>query len=322
MCNVVKGFDMRVIKQTGNQELARVFIAENKEGKLVEFVESTQPPFTFSDKYVLIISTLFGCPVDCKFCDAGGDYRGKLSPEELLFQMDYAIEKRFGGKTVESEHFKVQFARMGEPSFNHHVLEALQAIPGRYSYRKFTPSLSTIGPAGRKHFFDDLLRIKKDLFRNDFQLQFSIHSTDTAQRDNLLPVKKMSFEEIAGYGKLFYDEGGKKITLNFALGKENIVELPVLKKHFPADHFLIKLTPVNPTYKAGYNHIESRISRTAMHPELADELRDAGYDVILSIGEWEENRIGSNCGQYVCSLKKANQLISDSYTYQLEPGAE
>ena len=45
---------------------------------------------------------------------------------------------------------------------------------------------------------------------------------------------------------------------------------------------------------------------------------DAGYQVIVSIGEVEENYIGSNCGQYVRKHLEAIDQILDGYTYQVE----
>jgi 23S rRNA (adenine2503-C2)-methyltransferase len=41
-------------------------------------------------------------------------------------------------------------------------------------------------------------------------------------------------------------------------------------------------------------------------------MRSAGYDVILSIGEVEENRIGSNCGQYVTRHLNAGETVGMS----------
>ena len=79
---------MKVIAKTGNDELASVYIAEAGNGKLIEFVESVPPPYTRGEKWVLIISTLYGCPAKCKFCDAGNFYSGKPTKEELLFQVD------------------------------------------------------------------------------------------------------------------------------------------------------------------------------------------------------------------------------------------
>lgn len=307
---------MKVIRKIDGNKIASVYIAENSEGKQVEFVESTQPPLSINEKWVLIISTLYGCPVDCKFCDAGGSYQGKLNKEELFFQIDYAVKKRFPKGFISTEKFKIQFARMGEPAFNMQVLDVLKEIPARYNYRSFIPSLSSIAPKSATGFFNRLLQIKKGLYPKDFQLQFSIHSTDPEQRDNLLPVKKMHFEEIAAYGKDFFDPGGKKITLNFALGKESIVDAAVLSTYFDPGIFLIKLTPVNPTLKASANKIESLITAETRHIRLMEELKTAGYDYILSIGEWEENKIGSNCGQYINSLLRENNQLDESYTYR------
>ena len=96
---------MRVITRTENSDIATVYIAQNPAGKMVEFVESTQPPFSISEKWVLIVSTLYGCPVDCSFCDAGGTYKGKLSAEEILFQVDYPVVQRFPDRHIKTEKF-------------------------------------------------------------------------------------------------------------------------------------------------------------------------------------------------------------------------
>ena len=165
---------MKVIAKTGNDKLANVYIAQSDTGKLLEFVESVPPPFTRDEKWVLIISTLYGCPIKCRFCDAGNFYSGKPTKDELLFQIDYLIKKRFGGKSVPSKKFKIQFSRMGEPSLNPAVLEALKEIPSRYAAPGFYPSLSTIAPNGTDNFFEELLQIKNIYYKNKFQFQFSI----------------------------------------------------------------------------------------------------------------------------------------------------
>ena len=309
---------MKVIKRIEENDLAHVFIAENSEGKQVEFVESIQPPLTIKDKWVLILSTLFGCPVNCKFCDAGGQYNGKLSFDELMFQIDYLVCSKFPDRIVDTNKFKIQFARMGEPAFNHAVLDALEAIPKIYTYKNFIPSLSTIAPVGTDDFFAKLLSLKKRLYKQSFQLQFSLHSTDYAQRDNLVPIKKWSFEKISNYGNDFFDEGGRKITLNFALGKDSILETKTLLKYFDTAIFLIKITPVNPTFKAQKNNITSLIDSKNKNYSIVDELRNAGYEVILSIGEFEENEIGSNCGQYLNTFREENKKLENSYSYKLK----
>ncbi|RLD82567.1 MAG: radical SAM protein [Bacteroidetes bacterium] len=309
---------MRVISKTQEHEIASVFVAENGDGKLIEFVESTQPPMVISKKWVIIVSTLFGCPVDCKFCDAGGDYKGKLSAADIFFQIDYLVNHRFPSGVPETDKFKVQFARMGEPSFNPAVLEVLEQFPGKYPIDNFVASLSSIAPHGTDNFFEELLRIKKGLYDQSFQLQFSVHSTDVEQRNMLMPVTKWSFGKMAAYGERFYSEGGKKITLNFALGKDNILDPHTLKQYFDPDIFLVKLTPVNPTFKARLNNIDSLIVRGEKEYPVVDGLKAVGYEVILSIGEWEENKIGSNCGQYIKALDESCHVPEGSYSYKLK----
>jgi 23S rRNA (adenine2503-C2)-methyltransferase len=309
---------MKVIKRTESNKIATVFIAENEQGKLVEFVESTQPPLSAKDKWVVIISTLFGCPVDCQFCDAGGNYRGRLTAEELLFQIDYLVSSKFKGDGIDSRKFKIQFSRMGEPSFNPAVLDVLPMLKERYPVTELIPSLSTIGPKGTDNFFDRLLKIKKEYFPGTFQLQFSLHSTDPVQRDMLIPVKKRDFNWLGEYGSRFYDAGGKKVTLNFALTSGTIIDPARLSSFFDPSIFLVKITPMNPTYKASKNNLNSFItSERESHP-VVDELRNAGYEVIVSIGEWEENEIGSNCGQYIETFLKECDLLENGYSSILE----
>lgn len=308
---------MKVISRTEEHNIATVFVAENDKGSRLEFVESTQPPMDISKKWVLIVSTLYGCPVDCRFCDAGGDYSGRLTAEEIFFQIDYLVKHRFPSGMPETEKFKIQFARMGEPSFNPAVLEVLEQFPARYPVSNFVGSLSTIAPQGTDDFFVRLLKIKKALYDLSFQLQFSLHSTDEAQRNALMPVKKWDFKTMAGYGRRFYTPGGRKITLNFALGKDSILEPGKLLDHFSPDLFIIKITPVNPTSKALQNGIDSLVVREENNYPVVDALRDAGYEVILSIGEWEENRIGSNCGQYIRALDESCDVPAGSYVFKL-----
>ena len=309
---------MKVISRTQEHDIATVFVAENETGRRLEFVESTQPPLSVGQKWVIIVSTLFGCPVDCKFCDAGGDYRGKLTTDEIFFQIDYLVRHRFPSGIPETEKFKVQFARMGEPSFNRAVLDVLEHFPDRYPIENFIGSLSSIAPNGTDKFFDRLLSIKKQLYDRSFQLQFSLHSTDSRQRDELMPVKKWSFEKMSAYGKRFFTPGGRKITLNFALARGNILDPVVLARFFDPGVFLVKITPVNPTFKASLNGIESMITPDERHYPVIDRLRDAGFDVILSIGEWEENRIGSNCGQYIKALEEICDVPEGSYSCRLQ----
>jgi len=307
---------MKVIGKVGRDDIAIVYLAEIRKGEFIEFVESIQPPLKREEKWVLIISTLLGCPVGCLMCDAGGWYKGRLSKDEIMTQIDYMIKNRFPTKKIPVKKFKIQFARMGEPSFNYHVLEVLKELPIKYDAPGLMPCISTVAPKGSESFFEKLLKIKQRYYNGRFQLQFSIHTTDVKLRDKIIPIKKWDFSEIAAYGNKFYKKGDRKITLNFALAKSWPLEADILLKYFDPEIFLIKITPVNPTIRAKENMIESYINPTSNN-EIAFNLRKKGYEVIVSIGELEENRIGSNCGQFLRRFLENNYKIEGAYEYKV-----
>jgi 23S rRNA (adenine2503-C2)-methyltransferase len=292
---------MNIVSTSGNPELATVYVADMGSERYVEFVESIQPPVPRSEKWVLILSTLYGCPVGCGMCDAGGDYRGPLTAGEMLAQIDHLIIQRFPDRKIPIPKLKIQFARMGEPALNHSVPAVLIELPRRYDAPGLLPCISTVAPAAREPFFAQLKTIKDRYYRDGrFQLQFSIHTTDLRKRNKLIPIRKWSFDQIARYGRSFRSTGDRKITLNFALANDMPVDPSVLKTHFPIDDYLIKMTPINPTKKAEESGLTSYID--AHDPgdyPIVRELEEAGYEVLVSIGEVEENQIGSNCGQYL-----------------------
>ena len=296
---------LKVVARTGEDELAEVFVAELADGARIEFAESVQPPYPREEKWVLIVSTLKGCPVKCPICDAGGDYRGTLSAEEIIAQVEYLVRRRYPDGRALVRRLKVQFARMGDPALNDAVLEALVELPRRLDLPGLMPSISTVAPAGREKFFTRLLEIKRELYGRDrFQMQFSIHTTDAVARRALIPIRTMGFAEIAAYGDRFFIPDDRKITLNFAPAAGVPLDPVALLDHFSPDRYLVKLTPINPTLAAsgaGLLGLIDPLDKPAAE-RIADLFRRCGYETILSIGELRENAIGSNCGMYVTRL--------------------
>jgi len=311
---------MKIVASAGNPDIAMVYVVDFG-GNLVECVEAIQPPRTREEKWVLMISTLFGCPISCQMCDAGGHYLGKLTESEMYAQIDYLINQRYPDGFVPSKQFKIQFARMGEPALNPEVLNLLETLPMKLNAPGLLPSVSSIAPHGTDDFFERLTDIKNKVYPvGKFQFQFSIHTTDQQLRDELIPVKKWDFHKIAAFGENYFKPGDRKITLNFALAEQSPIQSDILLKYFDPDRFLIKITPLNPTYQAASTGLKSYINpetRTDNYPIL-DELREAGYQVILSIGVQEENLIGSNCGQYVQKHLMERGGLSAGYTYQID----
>jgi 23S rRNA (adenine2503-C2)-methyltransferase len=310
---------MKVLASTGSDDIAVAYLAETAGGRLVEFTEAVQPPLPRDEKWVLIVSSLFGCPVRCAICDAGGRYEGKMDAAEIVEQIDFLVDRRYPDRRVPASKFKIQFARVGEPSLNPSVLDVLSDLPSRYDAPGLMPSISSVAPFGCDAFFESLRGIKNRFYPDGrFQLQFSIHTTDEALRDRLIPVRKWSLGRIGGYGASFRKSGDRKVTLNFALAQGTPIDPDVLLRWFDPADFLIKITPINPTHRAVANGIVSHIDpgRDEARGEI-ERLRDAGYEVLLSIGELQENRIGSNCGQYIQThLNARNRLgrgLGDGY---------
>jgi 23S rRNA (adenine2503-C2)-methyltransferase len=317
-----KGYDMDVIAEYGKDDLAKVYVARlhSSQDRIIEFVESLQPPRSRSEKWVHIVSSLFGCPVNCLMCDAGGGYSGNLTADEIIGQVNYLVNRRFPDGRVKTRMLKVQFARIGEPSFNPAVIDALERLPGIYGSEILNAAVSSIAPSTpvSQKFFSRLLNVKDKYYSGGrFQLQFSIHTTDSGKRDELIPAKKWTLEEIAEYGSRFAcpENGDRKVTLNFAPVKGYPVDEQVIRRYFDPEKFVVKLTPLNPTVRSNGNELKSSIDPKNGETSalLVEGFKKEGFDVILSIGETEENKIGSNCGQYIQRALSSPNRPQESY---------
>ena len=123
---------------------------------------------------------------------------------------------------------------------------------------------------------------------------------------------------MAKFGENFHKSSEQKVTLNFAVADNSIIEPNVLVNYFNPDNFIVKITPVNPTYKATENNYNSTKSKAVEYKGLVNNLKNVGYEVIISIGDLTENEIGSNCGQHVMNFLKHKVNYEDSYTFPLQ----
>jgi len=299
---------MEVLFEQGEGGIATVYVARLADGERIEFAESCAPGIPRSRKWVLIVSTLKGCPVRCPICDAGGNYKGRLSATEILDQVTYMVERRFGRGAVPVEKLKVQFARMGDPAFNDSVLEVIEALPEKLDAPGLMPCISTVAPAGRDGFFERLLDLKRQLYRGGrYQMQLSIHTTDEEQRRKLVPARTWSFAQMGDWGKRYFAPGDRKVTLNFAPARGFPLEPEALLEFFDPEAFAVKLTPINPTGAATASGLSGLIdpSDPTGCREVCHRFESAGYQTILSIGEMQENTIGSNCGMFLGLSQRA-----------------
>jgi 23S rRNA (adenine2503-C2)-methyltransferase len=294
---------MKVLGRNGRTDLAVVYLAEMKNGQMVEFVDSCEPAAGGRDKkWVIVVSSQYGCPVGCLMCDAGGNFKGNLSLSEIISQIEHVMLENGDLDPRKCPKLKIQFARMGEPALNDAVIDAIHWLADEFP--RAIPCIATVAPAGRGQWFESFLNVSQRFA--DVQLQFSMNTTDPEMRDRLIPFPKMSWPEMAALGQRFHRPGSRKPSLNFALSPGIPVEAKRIAGYFDPEIFAIKLTPLNPTATANENclHcITENIVAQQMVEQKARELSELGYEVIRSVGNMEENIIGSNCGQMVRKFK-------------------
>ena len=61
---------LEILGTYGKEDIAILYVAKYQE-KILEFVESVQRSIPRDEKWVLILSTLYGCPMQCVMCDSG-----------------------------------------------------------------------------------------------------------------------------------------------------------------------------------------------------------------------------------------------------------
>ncbi len=156
----------------------------------------------------LCISSQVGCPMGCKFCAStiGGKVRD-LTPSELLGQI-IAAQKDTGERVS-----NVVMMGIGEPLDNYENVVAFLRLVNRedtlnIGYRHI--SLSTCGVVPR---IDDLA--KEDF---PITLSISLHATDDATRDSIMPVnKKWNINRLMEACVRYYKTTGRRISFEYTL---------------------------------------------------------------------------------------------------------
>ena len=275
--------------------------------KWFEFLDCEDPPAPRREKWVIMISSQFGCAIGCRFCDAGNfGYRGNLTVEELLGQVRFALSTHPEIEAAKVPKLKVHVARMGEPTLNRAVLPALEMLGRSGALPGLLPSISTMAPRCdlSRRFLDDLIALKDEVFSGGrFQLQFSLHSTDEEARRALIPARKWSLEEIAAFGERWFKPGDRRVTLNVALPDDIPFDPALAGRLFPPERFLFKFTAVHNTLRGDGNALTKvwheapeRIAR------IAAELKSRGFQTIVNPCLPEEVRAGLSCGQLALSV--------------------
>jgi 23S rRNA (adenine2503-C2)-methyltransferase len=186
-----------------------------------------------SERWMIGVSCMSGCPVRCKFCATGQLKRWRnLTSAEIVEQVEFALAKNPAFRFTDAREHKINYTRMGEPFLNiANVRAAIEEIdrryPGTHHY------VSTIGVRGSDFSW----------VRGNITLQVSLHSLDVERRDNLIPFpRKMTIPEL---GQI-RTASSNKTTVNMTLVDEADFNIIKLRKDFDPTAFFIKLSPINP----------------------------------------------------------------------------
>lgn len=265
-----------------------------------------------SEKWVITLSTQYGCVQKCTFCDVPNiKFRGNASFDDLKQQFYNAIS------LYPNEHYaerlNIHFARMGEPVFNKNVLvfsewlyKNKRQIYNDVCLRIETlhPVLTSSCPKGYDKFesvIQEWCSIKNDLYNGQAGLQLSINSTDEQQRSNMFGGCSLSLREIAIVAEKLPMPIGRKYCLNFAYSTDFEVNAEVIASLFDPEKFMCKITPIHNCNACVENGIKTEDGYSSYLPYKKPEqaLKDAGFDVLVFIPSQDEEDGCITCGNVV-----------------------
>lgn len=267
-----------------------------------------------SEKWVITISTQYGCSMGCEFCDVPKVGLGKNATfRDLIWQVITGISQH--PDVTNSKRLNVHFARMGEPTWNPNVLDAAKWLKEHVDPEyKVHPVVSTMMPKKNewlKTFIHSWMRIKNRLYHGEAGLQISINSTNEEERRRMFNNNALSLGNIAKIMDGIIPNG-RKITLNFALAGYDICP-DVLLNYFDPELYIIKLTPMHNTFMSESHGLQTPGDPTSYNPyKLYErELKRAGYDVLVFIASKEEDLGRITCGNAILSgtLPQTNYSI-------------
>ena len=258
------------------------------------------------EKWVITISTQYGCSMNCSFCDVPKVGKGKnATKKDIIDQVKTAMSLH--PEITKSNRLNIHFARMGEPTWNWDVIAASYDYLF-WDFKQFNvhPVISTMMPRKNKelkNFINSWMLQKNWAWNGNAGLQLSINSTDENERQKMFSNNALSLKEISEMMSNI-EVVGRKITLNFAVA-DYTIDAKVLIQYFDPERFLVKLTPMHKTIRCIDNGIKTAGDYTTIAPYLEHEksLKAEGFDVLVFVASKEEDESRITCGNCIMALK-------------------
>lgn len=265
-----------------------------------------------SEKWVITISTQYGCRMKCTFCDVPNvKWRGNATIADLKAQLYNAIG--LFPSVRYTERLNLHYARMGEPIFNEAVFEFSRwMIANKKTIADETglrievlhPVLTTSLPKAYTKLEERIMewcRIKNDLYNGQAGFQFSINSTDETQRTEMYQGMQLNIEDFARIAERMPDPVSRKYCLNFAYSTDFIIDAEKVRRLFDPEKFMCKITPIHNNTACRTNGIETVGGYDSWHPYRQPEvdLKAAGFDVLVFVPSIDEEDGLVTCGNVI-----------------------
>lgn len=286
--------------------------------KRIDKVEHKDVDIT--DKLVVTVSSQKGCPMKCNFCDCPKfGFKGNATEAELVSEITTAVAL---SGIKHGKRLNVHFARMGEPTFNHDVINAAittaMMLQTDYVLAKehgtnfppmfdeYHPVVSTMMPKINSHlkvFLEDWVFAGKRYGGDDgFGLQFSINTLDEEKRNAMFNNLSLSLQEIGDIIRDLPEPKKRKFTLNFAVTSESNLDPKLMDKYFDKEKCIVKITPIHETKEAVKNGYEI-VKDFDVYEKFEKPLVEAGWQVIVFIPSEEEDKDRITCGNSLIALE-------------------
>lgn len=279
------------------------------------------PIMPLAEKWVVTLSTQYGCPMKCTFCDVPAvKFGGNATFQDLQDQLYNALrlfpEVKYAGR------LNVHFARMGDPAYNQAVLDFSRwmwvdkqqiADDTGVMVDVLHPVFTTSCPRKLKKLSDrvhEWVEIKNKLYNGQAGLQLSINSTSDDQRDDMFAGQALPLADIAKMVADLPEPLGRKYCLNFAYATGFEVDAAKLADLFDPARFMVKITPIHNNTACRTNGIQTVGGYETYQPyrEPEEALKAAGFDVLVFVPSMDEEQGLVTCGNAVLA-EKAQPLV-------------
>ena len=265
-----------------------------------------------SEKWVVTVSTQYGCPMKCNFCDVPNvPFGGNATFADLHNQLYNAIS--LFPHVKYTERLNLHYARMGDPIFNGAVFDYSQwlatnkreiASSTGLRIEVIHPVLTTSLPrkfSGLAERLEWWCRIKNGAFNGQAGLQFSINSTNEDQRREMFGGQALTLEEFSVIARDLPEPVSRKYCLNFAFSTDFEIDAKKVKRLFNPNKFMCKITPIHNNTACRENGIKTVGGYDSYTPYAQPEadLINEGFDVLVFVPSIDEEDGLVTCGNAV-----------------------